>query len=84
MPEELEIDQPENSRKVATKQKAIAEKKLATKKMRLTELKMKYDRNLKNGEQIAGSKSDFEKCLKFFEEKVKSEDMGDQEAREVD
>jgi hypothetical protein len=56
MPEELEIDQPENSRKVVSKQKAIAEKKLATKKMRLMELNMKYERNLKNGDQIAGSR----------------------------
>lgn len=84
MPEELEVDVPDSSKKVVSKQKAIAEKKLATKKMRLMELNMKYERNRRNGDQIAGSAQNFEKCLKFFAEKVTSEDMGDQEAREVD
>ena len=62
----------------------MAERKLATKKMRLTELNLKYERNRKSGDQIAGSTQNFEKCLQFFAEKVTSEDMGDQEAREVD
>ena len=52
--------------------------------MRLTELNLKYERNRKSGDQVAGSTQNFSKCLQFFAEKVTSEDMGDQEAREVD
>jgi hypothetical protein len=52
--------------------------------MRLVELNKKYERNRANGDQIAGSRENFEKCLTFFAEKINSEDMGDKEAREVE